>query len=103
MAADSVDDVLLDAAERQTRDWRDQIAGLDRLRETLGYKATLQRGYAVVRGDGEIVTRKSRAVKATTLEIEFADGCLSLDRAAAPTAKKKPKSKQSPPDQGSLF
>jgi len=94
---------------------------MDRLRETLGYKATLKRGYAVVRGDGAVVTTREAAAHAAALEIEFADGRLDLanggggagtdDTPRAPskpaskpakkTAQKSPKS--DPPDQGSLF
>ncbi|MEL7127143.1 MAG: exodeoxyribonuclease VII large subunit, partial [Pseudomonadota bacterium] len=38
---------------------RARLDGMDRLRETLSYKATLARGYAVVRGGGQIVTTKA--------------------------------------------
>ena len=93
---------LSDAATRQTHTWRDRLTAMDRLRETLGYKATLQRGYAVVRGDGEVVTSKSEASTAGALEIEFADGRLMLDHSAKP--KRKPaKHKPDVPDQGNLF
>jgi exodeoxyribonuclease VII large subunit len=78
---------------------------LDRLRETLGYKATLKRGYAVVRGDGAVVTTSAAAGKATALEIEFADGRFALgDKAKAPEkSDAAPKPKRKPPEQGSLF
>lgn len=56
-----------------------RLDGLDRLRETLGYQATLERGYAVVRADGAVVTSAQAAKKAASLEIQFADGCLPLD------------------------
>ncbi|WP_320177484.1 exodeoxyribonuclease VII large subunit [Roseovarius pacificus] len=101
-----------DAATRQAKGWRDRIDGLDRLRETLGYKATLKRGYAVVRGDGDVVTTRVAASRAEALEIEFSDGRLSLDRDAgdetsgakpARKAAKPAKPKADPPDQGSLF
>ncbi|WP_294621781.1 exodeoxyribonuclease VII large subunit [uncultured Roseovarius sp.] len=93
-----------EAATRQQRGWRDRLEGLDRLRETLGYKATLKRGYAVVRGDGDVVTTKAKAAKARALAIEFADGVLDVGQGAAPKPARKPaKPKDSPPDQGSLF
>ena len=69
---------LSDAGARQIGNWKEQIAALDRLRETLGYKATLRRGYAVVHGDGAVVTSKKAAGAATKLEAEFADGRLQL-------------------------
>ena len=85
---------------------RERMETLDRLRETLGYKETLRRGYAVVRGDGELVTTRDRAAEATVLEIEFADGTLSLGDAADAArkpAKPAPKPKDAPKEQGSLF
>ncbi len=93
---------LRDASRRQTSLWRDRLSATERLRETLGYKATLKRGYAVVRGDGNVVTTKTAAKKAAALEIEFTDGRLALDGSSKP-ARKPAKAKPVPPDQGSLF
>ena len=56
-----------------------KLTALDRLRETLGYVETLKRGYAVVRGDGAVVTTKAAAKSAKSVEIEFADGRVTLD------------------------
>lgn len=56
----------------------DRLEALDRMRATLGYAETLKRGYAVVRGDGAVVTTRAGAEKATALEIEFRDGRLAL-------------------------
>ena len=106
---------LADAGLRQTTQWRSQLEATERLRETLGYKATLARGYAVVRAGGQVATTTAAAGKA--LEIEFADGRLQLGPAAAPapspapspdTAESpakpaKPRKKPVPPSQGSLF
>jgi exodeoxyribonuclease VII large subunit len=75
----------------------ERLAGLERMRETLGYHATLERGYAVVRGDGALVTDTKAARKARDIEIEFADGKVTL---GGKTAPKKP---TKPPEQGSLF
>jgi exodeoxyribonuclease VII large subunit len=74
-----------------------RLEALDRTRTTLGYAETLRRGYAVVRGDGAVVTTKAAAERATALELEFHDGRLTLS--ARPRAKKA----GDPPDQGSLF
>jgi exodeoxyribonuclease VII large subunit len=76
---------------------RDRLASLDRLRQTLGYTATLARGYAVVRGDGQVVTDKASASAAQTLEIEFKDGRLTLG------TKPARKAKDTPPEQGTLL
>ncbi|MEO0665846.1 MAG: exodeoxyribonuclease VII large subunit [Pseudomonadota bacterium] len=77
---------------------RARIDGMDRLRETLSYKATLARGYAVVRGGGQIVTTKAAALTAPGLEIEFADGRLTVGGGKTAAKKVQPK-----PEQGSLF
>ncbi|MGI9368951.1 MAG: exodeoxyribonuclease VII large subunit [Ruegeria sp.] len=81
---------------------RQQLDATDRLRETLSYKATLDRGYAVVRAEGTVVTTKSAAAEHTDLEIEFADGRLATS-ASGTTKTTTKKSKPQPPDQGSLF
>ncbi|WP_375280454.1 exodeoxyribonuclease VII large subunit [Pseudooctadecabacter sp.] len=90
---------LSTAAKTQTDRQRAQLMALDRMRETLGYRATLQRGYAVVRGDGEVVTSAKAAKAAEAIEIEFADGVMK-PAGALPKPKK---AKPAPPDQGSLF
>ncbi|WP_375690428.1 exodeoxyribonuclease VII large subunit [Pseudooceanicola sp. LIPI14-2-Ac024] len=76
----------------------DRLSGLDRLLETMGYEATLKRGYAVVRdGAGGLVTRKAEAEQAGALEIQFADGRMKIGGSARKTAQ------PDKPDQGSLF
>ncbi len=57
---------------------RDRLTGLDRMRQTLGYTETLKRGYAVVRGDGDVVTHQAAARAAGVLEIEFSDGRMTV-------------------------
>ncbi|SDF47259.1 Exodeoxyribonuclease VII large subunit [Sulfitobacter delicatus] len=76
------------AQERRRR----QIEALGRTLGTLGYRETLARGFAVVRGDGDVVTSASAAKAARELEIEFADGRLKLEGKT-----------DTPPDQGSLL
>ncbi len=89
---------LSDAGQRQTAGWRQKLAALERLRETLSYKSTLARGYAVVRGDGQVVTTTAAAKQAAALEIEFSDGRMLVGgKAGAKKAGAKP------PGQGSLF
>lgn len=89
---------ISEAGHRGIAGLRQDIDAMDRLRETLSYKATLARGYAVVRGDGDVVTSKAAAGKAGALEIEFSDGRLSLN--GKPSARK---AADKPTDQGSLF
>ncbi len=83
-----------------TKAHRDRLDALERMRQTLGYTETLKRGYAVMWGDGDVVTSKKTAAKAKVLEVEFADGRLQLGSTAKPASKPK---KPQPPDQGSLF
>jgi exodeoxyribonuclease VII large subunit len=80
----------------------DRLSGLERMRASLGYEATLDRGYAVVRNeDGAVVTDTKALKKAKELEIQFADGRIALGEKTPP---KKAASKPSKPtDQGSLF
>jgi len=79
-----------------------RLEATDRLRETLSYKATLDRGYAVIRAEGDVVTTKAQASGHSALEIEFADGAMTVGTSTPPKpAAKKPK--PTPPDQGSLF
>lgn len=89
----------LDAAPRtRIAAGNDALMRLDRMRQTLGYAETLRRGYAVVRGDGAVVTTKAAAERASALEIEFADGRLT------PGAPRPPRRRdQGPAGQGSLF
>lgn len=90
----------LDDAERaRLSETARRLDALGRLFETLGYRETLRRGYAVVRGDGKVVTTKTAAETATGLEIEFADGTLRLGGQSSPRKGRKAK----PPEQGSLF
>ncbi|MBO9446221.1 exodeoxyribonuclease VII large subunit [Ruegeria sp. R14_0] len=82
---------------------RQQLDAADRLRETLSYKATLHRGYAVVRADGQVLTTREQASKHSAFEIEFADGLIKTGQSSpARPAAKKP-AKPDAPDQGSLF
>lgn len=89
---------LVHVAAMQSERKRNRLEALDRMRETLGYRETLKRGYAVVRGDGDVVTSAKSAKSAVSLEIEFADG--KMTPAGKPP---KPKTKTPPVDQGSLF
>ncbi len=98
------------AAETQGTAWRNKLNGLERLRETLGYQATLDRGYAVVRDqDGVLVSDAVAAGKADGLEIQFKDarvavgaGAMALER-TKPAKAKPAKPKKTDEGQGSLF
>jgi exodeoxyribonuclease VII large subunit len=78
---------------------REGLLALDRLRETLGYEETLRRGFAVVWSDGHTVTTAEAAAKATSLDIQFADGRHVVGQ--RPALKRK--APEAPPEQGSLL
>ncbi len=95
-------DERLNAAQTARLDrLRQQLGATDRLRETLSYKATLERGYAVVRSGDAVLTRKSEAQNHKSLQIEFADGKLNVG--SGPAGKTPTKKPSDAPDQGSLF
>ena len=77
-----------------------RLAALDRLRETLGYRETLRRGFAVVRDGDTLVTSRIQAERAAALDIEFADGRVTV---GTPPRRKTTRSSQPPPEQGSLL
>ncbi|MFY0692012.1 MAG: exodeoxyribonuclease VII large subunit [Paracoccaceae bacterium] len=93
---------LSDASAAQLRRWQDTLSRLDQLRETLGYQATLDRGYAVVWSGAQVVTSKTAAERADALEIQFKDGRYAPARAPQAPGR----SRKKPPEtggQGSLF
>ncbi|MEM6889381.1 MAG: exodeoxyribonuclease VII large subunit [Pseudomonadota bacterium] len=92
---------LSDAGQRNVEAWRKRLEGNERLRHTLGYEATLARGFAVVRSEGALVTDSATARKADRLEIQFADGRVEVGSTAKPASKTRKPAK--PPEQGSLF
>ena len=67
---------------------RDRLEARDRLRQTLGHAETLRRGYAVVRGDGAVVTSRAGAAAAAALELEFHDGRLPVGAGPRPRPRK---------------
>ncbi|ROU03324.1 exodeoxyribonuclease VII large subunit [Histidinibacterium lentulum] len=98
-ALDGLCDRLARVAVAEGRTRRERLGSVDRLLETLSYRATLARGYAVVRGDGAVVTRAAEARQSKLLEIEFADGRMSPGAGS----RQRSRSAEEPPEQGSLF
>ena len=98
---DDLESRLEQIFERQLQRRREQLVACDRLRETLGYRETLRRGYAVVRSGQALITDAASAGVAKSLEIEFADGRFAVAQTAAarPAGRAKPKT----PEQGQLF
>ena len=54
------------------------LRNLARLLNGLGYRQTLERGFAIVRSGSEVVTSAQQAAVAPDLELEFADGKLPV-------------------------
>ena len=80
---------------------RCSLGAADRLRETLGYRETLKRGYAVVRSDALLITGVADAKLAKILEIEFIDGHIPVSPTSSLGVNKAKKSKL--PEQGRLL
>jgi exodeoxyribonuclease VII large subunit len=93
---------MAEAGARRNADWRRKLDALDRLRETLGYKETLKRGYAVVRGEAGVLTSKAAAEVSPPVQIEFADGKFTLDAGATGPKRRSPDAPKGG-GQGSLF
>jgi exodeoxyribonuclease VII large subunit len=91
---------LSEAGQRQITTLRQRVEAQDRLRLTLGYEATLSRGYTLIRDeDGTVLTTRAAAARARNLEIRFSDGTLTATPGTAPRSTPKPP----PPEQGSLL
>jgi exodeoxyribonuclease VII large subunit len=78
----------------------ERLEALARLGESLGFRATLARGFAVVRADGHAIASAAEAARHPALELEFADGRLALG-ARPPAPKRKPA--EAPDAQGTLL
>ena len=100
------EDRMVRAAAARFATLGQRLVALDRMRQTLGYRETLKRGYAVVRGDDKLMTSRVAAEAARGLEIEFHDGRLAVGPAASAggaPAKTRPTPSKPGSDQGSLF
>lgn len=97
-SATSAREVRRGLAER-----RRSVEAAARLLEGFSYKATLQRGYAVVRDQGGApVTRAAGVKPGAALEIEFADGRTPVQAGGSAPARK-PRPAPPKPEQGDLF
>jgi len=92
-----------------TRRWsmgRDRLAPLGRVLPQLDPKLPLQRGYVLVRdGEGHVVRTRAAAAAQVALELEFADGVLSVapGSAGSPPRRSAPRPKSPETGQGDLF
>ena len=84
----------------------ERVAAVEGLLNSLGYKAVLARGYAVVRdGDGRPVRSATAVAPGQALAIEFADGSVTANADGSPKTGESAKPKRKPPGtvQRSLF
>ncbi len=80
------------------------LAALARFLDGISYRAVLERGFALVRGEGGDLRRRAAAVKpGEALTLTFADGETRAVAGEGGSLKSSPKAKKSPSDQGSLF
>ena len=81
---------------------RKKLEALVRVLETISYRSVLERGYALVRGEGGTIRRRAAAVKSgEKLSLVFADGEREVVAEAAAPAKLR--NVKRPSGQGDLF
>jgi exodeoxyribonuclease VII large subunit len=82
----------------------DRLAALDRMRQTLGYRETLARGYAILRdAGGTPVTSAAVARALPQVYVELADGAFDATPLAPKERPGRAPGAATPPRQGSLF
>jgi exodeoxyribonuclease VII large subunit len=88
-------------AEKARMTRRNQaVVALGRVLDGISYRAVLERGFALVRGEDGQVRRRAAALKpGEALTLSFADG----ETPAIAGGSAKTKAKKTPTDQGSLF
>jgi exodeoxyribonuclease VII large subunit len=100
---------LARAARLRLVDADRRLDAVDRLLETVSYRAVLERGFALVRGEDGIIRRRAGQVgKGEQIALTFADGerkAVADATIPPPPAPKKPRTRIKPPPegQGSLF
>ena len=89
------------AQTAQIAQGRKQLESLARILDGISYRAVLERGFALVRGEDGKVRRRAAAVKpGESLTLTFADGEAPATAGDAPA---RPRVKKTPPGQDSLF
>ncbi|MDO5621362.1 MAG: exodeoxyribonuclease VII large subunit [Paracoccus sp. (in: a-proteobacteria)] len=102
---------LIPAMARNLTARAERLERIDRLRQTLGYRETLARGFAILRdGDGRLVASADAARALPQLQVELHDGRLTVqpvDDASEPAPRKRraaaPPAKDNSDPQQSLF
>jgi exodeoxyribonuclease VII large subunit len=84
--------------------WRDELAAIARVLETVSHRAVLERGFAMVRGqDGSIRRRAEQVVSGERLALVFVDGVVAAKADASTNAHVPKPAAPRRPGQGTLF
>lgn len=84
--------------------WRRSLDALERVLDGVSYRAVLERGFALVRGDDGRVRRRAATVKSgDRLTLTFADGTAEAVAHGVSAPKIKSPAKKGNPGQGDLF
>lgn len=96
---------LIQAQRTRLRHLSKQLGAVFRVLEGVSYPAVLERGFVLVRGEGDRIRRRAEAVLAgESLSLTFADGVRTAvaEGTVVPKTKKR-SSKKSDDEQDSLF
>jgi len=92
------------AQDAHLKQARRHLDGLARVLEGISYRAVLERGFALVRGeDGAVRRRAGSLTPGEALSLTFADGVAKARAAGSEGDEKAKKPRKHPADQGSLF
>ena len=100
----SVSAFSLRPIERRLAASRERLDAVWRLAGSYSFQSTLARGFALVRGtDGRPVKRRAEVGAGQALELQFADGSVSVREMSGASAAQKPRPKPPEGGQGDLF
>jgi exodeoxyribonuclease VII large subunit len=95
---------LSQAQGTKLRQLSKQLAAVARVMDSVSFRSVLERGFALVRGEGGKIRRRAEAViSGETLVLTFADGMRTAVAEGAAAPKMKKRSKKADDEQDSLF
>jgi exodeoxyribonuclease VII large subunit len=95
---------LLRAHRGRLNAWRDRLAAVARVLESVSHRAVLERGFALVRGhDGKIRRRGAQIAPGERLALVFADDTIAAKADGAPQTSPPKPGARSKAGQGTLF
>lgn len=91
-------------ADRRAKDSAQRLTSSAKLLETLSYRSTLTRGYAIVTGPArQVITQSGQVSAGDELQITFANGAVPAVVTGRTLAQPKPRPGAKPAGQGDLF